>query len=117
MHNEPEQDGQIHVLGLLEQLRDALRTYGQGNNELYFRVNNALRELANPNLHEVELATAFRIELWDRYGKGNVRMTIAVTSSIVIAQAAYDVAASEHANEHLTLRKGALVPREHPKVR
>jgi hypothetical protein len=64
----------------LEQLRDDLRRYGQESGELYFRVDKALRELANPNLHEVELAHAFRIELWDRYGKDNLRMTIAATS-------------------------------------
>ena len=117
MRHEPEQDGQVHVLGLLEQLRGDLRTQGQANNELSFRIDNALRELANPNLHEVELATAFRIELWDRFGKGNLRMTIVVTSSIVIAQAAFDVAVSEHANERLTLRKGAMVLCERPNVR
>jgi hypothetical protein len=117
MDGEAEQDGQIYTLGLLERLREDLRRYGHENDGLYSRIDRALRELANPNLHEVELATAFRIELWDRYGKDNLRMTIAVTSSIVIAQAAFDVAVSEHSSERLTLPKGALVLREHPKVR
>ena len=117
MGTEGEQEGQIHTLGLLERLREDLRRYGHENDELYFRIDRTLHELANPNLHEVELATAFRIELWDRYSKGNLRMTMAVTSSIVIAQAAFDVAVSEHPNERLTLRKGAMVIREHPKVR
>ena len=44
-------------------------------------------------------------------------MTIVVTSSIVIAQADFDVAVSEHANERLTLRKGAMVLCERPNVR
>jgi hypothetical protein len=39
-----------------------------------------LRELANPSLHEINLATAFRIELWDRYGNDQLRMVIAATS-------------------------------------
>jgi hypothetical protein len=30
MRNQPEQDSQIHTLGLLEQLRDDLRTYRAG---------------------------------------------------------------------------------------
>jgi hypothetical protein len=68
-------------------------------------------------LHEVDLANAFRIELWDRYGRDNLRMTIAAASSIVIANAAFDVAISEYAHERLTLRKGAMVIREHPKFR
>jgi hypothetical protein len=62
-----EQVGQVHTLGLLEQLRDDLRRYGHAKDELYFRVDKVLRELANPNLHDVNLASAFRIELWDRY--------------------------------------------------
>jgi hypothetical protein len=107
----------MYTLGLLERLREDLHRYGHENEELYFRIDRLLRELANPNLHEVELAAAFRIELWDRHGRNNLRMTIAATSSIVIAQAAFDVAVSEHANERLTLRKGAMVLREHPKVR
>jgi hypothetical protein len=117
MDNEAKQDGQIYTLGLLERLREDLRRYGHENHEMYSRIDKTLLELANPNLHEVDLPTAFRIELWDRYGKGNLRMTIAATSSIVIAQAAFDVAVSEHENERLTLRKGAMVLREHPKVR
>jgi hypothetical protein len=44
--DEPEQDGQIHTLGLLEQLRGDLRSLGSANSELYHRVDNALRELA-----------------------------------------------------------------------
>ena len=75
-----------------------------------------LRELANPNLHEVNLATAFKIELWDRYGQDHLRMVIAATSSIVIAHAAFDTAVAEHTRERLTLRKGTMVLREHGKV-
>ena len=40
-------------------------------------------------------------------------MVIAVTSSIMIAQAAFDAAVKEYAAEHLTLRKGAMVLRDH----
>jgi hypothetical protein len=108
MDGEREHDGQIHTLGLLEQLREDLRRYGHENGELYHRVDKALRELANPNLHDVELAHAFRIELWDRYGKDNLRMTIAATSSIVIAHAAFDVAITEYANERLIADKRAV---------
>jgi hypothetical protein len=28
-----------------------------------------LRELANPNLHDINLANTFKIELWDRQGQ------------------------------------------------
>ena len=74
-----------------------------------------MRELANPNLHEVNLATAFKIELWDRYGRDDLRMVIAATSSIIVAQAAFDAAVAQFAGERLTLRKGTMVLCKHPK--
>ena len=79
-------DGQIYTLGLLERLREDLRLFGGAKEELYFRIDRALHELANPNLHDVNLATAFKIELWDRYGRDDLRMVIAATSSISVAQ-------------------------------
>jgi hypothetical protein len=112
MPDEPEQDGQIHTLGLLEKLRGDLRSLGSANSELYRRVDNALRELANPNLHDVNLATAFKIELWDRYGRDDLRMSIVATSSIVVAEAAFDAAVKQFAGERLTLRKGTMVIRK-----
>ena len=72
-----------------------------------------LRQLANPNLHDVNLATAFRIELWDRYGRDHLRMVIAATSSITIAHAAFDAAIRQYVSERLTLRKGAMVHRKY----
>ena len=105
-------DGQIHTLGLLEQLRDDLRSVGITNNELYHRVDSALRELANPNLHDLNLATAFKIEIWDRYGRDDLRMCIVATSSIIVANAAFDAAVEQFAGERLTLRKGTMVMRK-----
>jgi hypothetical protein len=77
---------------MLEQLREDLRPLGNAKSELYFGIDALLRKLANPNLHDVNLATAFRIELWDRYGRDHLRMLIAATSSITIAHAAFDAA-------------------------
>jgi hypothetical protein len=116
MTNESEGDGQLHALGLIEKLRDDLRTFDGAKDELYYRIDRALRELANPNLHDVNLVTAFRIELWDRYGRDHLRMVIAATSSIAIAHAAFDAAVVQYSGERLTLRKGVMVLREHGKV-
>jgi len=107
-------DGQLHTLGLLERLREDLRTFGEAKSELYVRIDGLLRELANPNLHEVNLATAFKVELWDRYGRDHLRMVIAATSSIMVAQAAFDAAVTQFTGERLTLRKGAMVLSKHP---
>jgi hypothetical protein len=111
--SEIEPEGQIYTLNLLERLHEALRDFGKTKDELYWRIDALLRELRNPNLHEVELTTAYQIELWDRYGNSHLRMVIAATSSITIAHAAFDAAVKQYAAEHLTLRKGAMVLRDH----
>jgi hypothetical protein len=48
MDPEPQPDGHIYTLGLLEQLRDNLRQYGHANDDLYFRIDKLLRELPIP---------------------------------------------------------------------
>jgi hypothetical protein len=111
IENEPEGEG--YTLGVLERLREDLRLFGNAKSELYSQIDNLLRELANPNLHDINLATAFHIELWDRYGNDHLRMVIAATSSITIANSAFDAAVRQYASERLTLRKGAMVLRKH----
>ena len=108
-----EPQGQLYTLALLERLHHGLDAFGTAKDELYFRIDRLLRELANPNLHEVGLITAYQIEVWDRYGHDQLRMVIAVTSSIEIAHAAFDAAVRQYACERLTLRKGAMVLRDH----
>ena len=53
----------VNSTGLIEELRDDLRAFDGAKDELYYRIDRALRELANPNLHDVNLVTAFKIEL------------------------------------------------------
>ena len=53
MSQDPEEDGQIHTLGLLEQLRDESQRLWGSSSEFYFRVDGLLRELTNPNLHDI----------------------------------------------------------------
>jgi hypothetical protein len=61
-------DGQLHTLGLLEQLRAESSQLWGTSSKLYFRVDALLRELANPNLHDIA-NMAYRVELWDRHAK------------------------------------------------
>jgi hypothetical protein len=77
------------------------------------QIDALLRELASPNLHDVNLATAFRIEIWGRYGKDHLRMVIAATSNAGIAHAIFDAAVRQYANKRLTLRKRAMTLRKH----
>jgi hypothetical protein len=107
-----EEDGQLHTLGLLEQLRDQCKSLWGTSSELYFRVDKLLNQLANPNLHDIPSNLQIRVELWDRYDK-HIRWVIAATSSIVIGNAAYDVAVSVHPQERVLLRQGIRVIREH----
>jgi hypothetical protein len=72
-----------------------------------------LEELSNPNLHEIFPTSAFQIEIWDRYGE-HIHWVIAASSSITISNAAFDAAMREYPTQRLTLRKRAMVLREHP---
>jgi hypothetical protein len=107
-----EDDGQLHTLGLLEQLRGECKALWGTSSELYFRVDKLLQQLANPNLHDIPSHLGIRVELWDRYDQ-HVRWVVAATSSIVIGNAAFDVAVATHPNERLMLRQGIRVIREH----
>jgi hypothetical protein len=98
--------------GLLEQLGDQCKSLWGTSSELYFRVDKLLNQLANPNLHDIPSNLQIRVELWDRYDK-HIRWVIAATSSIVIGNAAYDVAVSVHPQERVLLRQGIRVIREH----
>ena len=45
-----EGDGQLHTLSVLEQLREASKGLWGASSQAYFRVDELLRQLANPNL-------------------------------------------------------------------
>ena len=114
MSQDPaDEDGQLHTLGLLEELRAECKRMWGTSSELYFRIDELLRELANPNLHEVFPVSAFQVELWDRHAD-HLRWVVAATASITIGQAAFDVAVSQYPGQRLALRKGATLIREHP---
>jgi hypothetical protein len=112
-----DEDRQLHTLGLLEQLRKALHDYQGVNNDLYFKIDRALRELANPNLHELNLDCGFRIEVWDRYGNDHLRMCIAASNSVVVAHAGFDAALKEYPNDRLTLRNRSMLMRDSDRER
>jgi hypothetical protein len=60
-----EGDGQLHTLTVLEQLREASKSLWGASSEAYFRVDELLRQLANPNLHDIPRNLPFRVEMWD----------------------------------------------------
>ena len=105
-------DGQLHTLGLLERLRAECKTLWGTSSELYFRVDDLLHELANPNLHDIPTNLPFRVEMWDRHDQ-HIRWVISASSSVSIGQAALDVAITSYPSERFTLRNRALVIREY----
>jgi len=107
-----EGDGQLHTLGLLERLRAECKDLWGTSSKLYFRVDELLRELANPNLHDIPTNLPFRVEMWDRHDK-HIRWVVSASSSVAIAHAALDMAAANYPSERFTLRNGALVIREY----
>jgi hypothetical protein len=107
-----ERPGQLQTLGLLEELRAECNGLWGTSSQLYDRVDALLRELANPNLHDIA-NMSFRVELWDRHAK-QIRWVIAAAGNVFIAQAAFDAAVSEWPRERFTLRHGIRLIREHP---
>ena len=76
MSQDPaEDDGQLHTLGLLEELRRECSLHWNTSSDLYGKIDSALRKLANPNLHDIA-NMSFRVELWDQHAN-HVRWVVA----------------------------------------
>ena len=110
--SQDDTEGQLYTLGLLEQLRAECKGLWGASSDAYFRVDGLLRELANPNLHDIPANLPFRVELWDRSDQ-HVRWVIAASSSGAIGHAALDAAIANCPSQRFTLRNGILVIREH----
>ena len=60
-----EGDSQLHTLSVLEELREASKGLWCARSEAYFRVDELLRQLANPDLQDTPRNLPFRVEMWD----------------------------------------------------
>src|ERR1700749_3343042 len=85
MSNPVNEDGQFHTLGLLELLRRKTSVIQASYSDLYHEVDKLLRELGNPNLHDIA-NMSYRVELWDKYAL-HIRWTIAAIGHICLARA------------------------------
>ena len=106
-----EADGQLHTLSVLEQLREASKGLWGASSEAYFRVDELLRQLANPNFPRNLL---FRVEMWDQSDQ-HIRWVIAASASAALGHAAMDAAIANYPDQRFTLRNGILVIRQHPR--
>jgi hypothetical protein len=112
MPRSTENTGPLRTLGLIEQLRSECGALWGNSSELYRRIDRLLRELADPNLHDIPTRLPFRVEMWDRSDQ-HVRWVVSASSSVAIAHAALDAAITNFPGQHFTLRNGILVIREH----
>ncbi len=116
-HESSPEDGQLHTLGLLEELREECKSLWGTSSEFYYRIDELLRELANPNLHDIPARLPFRVELWDRHDQ-HIRWVIAAASSVPVGHAALDAAIASIPDQRFTLRNGIQVIRRHvPKLK
>jgi hypothetical protein len=104
-----------HTLSVLEQLREASKGLWGASSEAYFRVDELLRQLANPNLHDIPRNLPFRVEMWDQSDQ-HIRWVIAASASVAIGHAAMDAAIANYPEQRFTLRNGILVIRQHPRT-
>jgi hypothetical protein len=82
------------------------------SSEFYFRIDDLLRQLANPNLHDIPTNLPFRVELWDRHDQ-HIRWVISASANVVVGHAALEAAIAAYPGERFTLRNGILVIRQH----
>jgi hypothetical protein len=106
-----EGDGQLHTLTVLEQLREASKSLWGASSAAYFRMDELLRQLANPNLHDIPRNLPFRVEMWDPSDQ-HVRWMIAASASVAVGHAAMDAAIANYPEQRFTLRNGILVIRQ-----
>src|SRR6202051_3948985 len=105
-----DDEGQLHTLGLLEQLRARSGDLWGRSSMLYSRVDELLRQLANPNLHDIA-NMSFRVELWDQHAL-HIRWVVAAAGSVFLARAAFEEAVNQWPDQKLTLRQGIMLMSE-----
>src|ERR1700733_2269679 len=111
-----DMEGQLYTLGLLEELRAECKDLWGASSAAYFRVDELLRELRNPNLHDIPRNLPFRVEMWDQSDQ-HIRWVIAASASVAVGHAAMDAAIANYPDQRFTLRNGIQVIRQHPPTR
>ena len=99
---------------MLEQLREASKSLWGASSEAYFRVDELLRQLANPNLHDIPRNLPFRVEMWDQSDQ-HIQWVIAASASVAVGHVAMDAAIANYPDQRFTLGNGILVIRQHPR--
>jgi hypothetical protein len=110
-----EADGQLHTLSVLEHLREASKGLSGASSAAYFRVDELLRQLANPNLHDIPRHLPSCVEMWDQSDQ-HIRWVIAASASVAVGHAAINSAIANYPDQRFTLRNGIPVIGQHPRA-
>src|SRR5438477_106562 len=108
-----EDVGETYTLTLVEELRDQCGARQRELSDAYHRMDGLIRQLKNPNLHDIPMQLPFRVEMWTGDGQ-HIRWVTACAGTVSIAHGAFDAAIKNYPGERWTLRNGILVIREHP---
>jgi hypothetical protein len=109
-----DESAETYTLSLLEQLRAQCARLQAELAQSYARMDGLIRQINNPNLHDLPMQMPFRVEMWTGDGQ-HIRWVTACAGTISIAHGAYDAAVKNFPNERWTLRNGILVVREYPR--
>jgi hypothetical protein len=81
-----EDGGDTCALGLVEQLRDQCGALQRELSEAYHRMDALIRQLSNPNLHDLPINLPYHIEMWTA-DEQHIRWVIGCASTVSVALA------------------------------
>ena len=108
-----QESAEVHTLTLLERLRAQCCALQSDLLDAYSRIDDLIRQINNPNLHDIPMQMPFRVEMWTGDGQ-HIRWVTSCASTVSIAHGAFEAAIKSHPSERWTLRNGSLVVREYP---
>ena len=106
--SEPEEDGEAHTLGILRDLRQLASEIANNHDHYAHQFHELLQSACNPNLPDV--AKDFGFTVFSHAGETGARgRTIAVSSNITVAIAAWECACKIFPKDRWFLTWGGMV--------
>lgn len=103
-----EEDGETHTLGILRELRALAEEISQGHMDYAHRFHELLQSACNPNIPDV--AKDFGFTVFSHTDRAGARgRTIAVSSNITIAVAAWECACKIFPEDRWFVTWGGMV--------
>jgi|SRR6516165_7515554 hypothetical protein len=113
MTEDAQNDG--YALGLLVDLRDVCKRIGDTHYTMAAELHRLLRQVANPNVHDIDKELTFRVQQTAHGENGETLRTISLSGNAEVARAAFDAAVRCYPREHwLLLWDSYIVKRYEP---